>query len=106
MARESGANTVSFASASPPVRFPNVYGIDMPTKRELIANGRCEDEICSALEADDLIFQELSTMKSTILNFNSNLDGLEASCFDGKYITGGVSDELLNSLETGTKDTY
>ena len=106
MARESGANTVSFASASPPVRFPNVYGIDMPTKRELIANGRCEDEICSALEADDLIFQELSTMKSTILNFNSNLDGLEASCFDGKYITGSVSDELLNSLETSTKDNY
>ena len=106
MARESGANSVSFASASPPVRFPNVYGIDMPTKQELIANGRCEEEICLALEADDLIFQNLSTMKSTILNFNSNLEGLEASCFDGKYITGDVSDEYLNLLETSSKDIF
>jgi amidophosphoribosyltransferase len=106
MARESGANSVSFASASPPVRFPNVYGIDMPTKQELIANGRCEEEICLALEADDLIFQNLSTMKSTILNFNSSLDGLEASCFDGKYITGDVSDEFLKSLETSSKNIF
>jgi amidophosphoribosyltransferase len=99
MARESGANKVSFASASPPVRFPNVYGIDMPSKHELIANKRCEEEICLALEADDLIFQELSTMKSTILEFNPKLDGLEASCFDGEYITGDISNEFLDALE-------
>jgi amidophosphoribosyltransferase len=103
MARESGANKVSFASASPPVRFPNVYGIDMPTKYELIANERSEEEICRALEADELIFQDLSTMRSTILRFNPKLDGLEASCFDGQYITGDVSAEFLNALETNSK---
>ncbi|OUW03231.1 MAG: amidophosphoribosyltransferase [Betaproteobacteria bacterium TMED156] len=87
MARDAGASKVSFASASPPVRFPNVYGIDMPTKRELIAHGRSEEEICRAIGADHLFFQELNTMRSTILDFNRKLDGLEASCFDGKYIT-------------------
>lgn len=103
MARESGANKVSFASASPPVRFPNVYGIDMPTKFELVANNRSEEEICLALQADELIFQDLPTMKSTILEFNPKLDGLEASCFDGKYITGDVSNEFLNAIETNVK---
>jgi len=98
MAREAGANKVNFASASPPVRFPNVYGIDMPTKHELIANKRCEEEICSALGADDLIFQDLSTMKSTISKFNPKLDGLEASCFDGNYVTGDVSNRFLDDF--------
>ncbi len=95
MARESGASKVSFASAAPPVRFPNVYGIDMPTKQELIASGRCEKEICLALEADQLIFQDLSTLKDTILNFNPRLDGLESSCFDGKYVTGDISSDFF-----------
>ncbi len=96
MAREAGANKVSFASASPPVRFPNVYGIDMPTKHELIANEKCEDEICAAIEADEIFFQDLDIMKTTILKFNNRLMGLEASCFDGNYITKKIDKKQKN----------
>ena len=88
MAREAGAKKVTFASASPHIRFSNVYGIDMPTRSELIAYDRSEEEIRLELGVDNLVFQELDHMLRDVLSFNSSLDGLEASCFDGNYITG------------------
>ena len=88
MAREAGAKKVAFASASPPIRFSNVYGIDMPTRGELLAYNRSEEEIKLELGVDNLVFQELDHMLSDVLSFNEKMDGLEASCFNGSYITG------------------
>ncbi|MBM3375366.1 MAG: amidophosphoribosyltransferase [Betaproteobacteria bacterium] len=99
MARESGARGVIFASAAPPVRFPNVYGIDMPSRQELIAHGRSDAEICHAIGADDLVYQDIAAMKSDVRGFNPALTGLEASCFDGHYVTGDVTSALLDRLE-------
>ena len=103
MARESGANKVFFASASPPVRFPNVYGIDMPSRGELIANGRDDEEICRAIGADALVYQDMDAMKRSISDVNPRLTSFEASCFDGVYITGDVTPEYLDRIET-TRD--
>lgn len=99
MARESGAKGVIFASAAPPVRFPNVYGIDMPSRQELIAYGRTDEEICRAIGADALVYQDISAMKEDVCSFNPSLHGLEASCFDGHYVTGDITSELLDRLE-------
>ncbi|NBT34796.1 MAG: amidophosphoribosyltransferase [Betaproteobacteria bacterium] len=99
MARESGARGVVFASAAPPVRFPNVYGIDMPTRQELIAHERSDAEICKAIGADELIYQSIESMRDDVQGFNAKVTGLEASCFDGHYITGDVTPELLDRLE-------
>jgi amidophosphoribosyltransferase len=100
MARDSGARRVIFASAAPPVRYPNVYGIDMPTRGELIAFGRSDDDICRAIGADALIYQDIESMKSDVLGLNPGLADLEASCFDGRYVTGDVTDKLLDILES------
>ncbi|HEX5686545.1 MAG TPA: amidophosphoribosyltransferase [Ideonella sp.] len=91
MAREAGANKVYMASAAPPVRFPNVYGIDMPTKEELIAHNRSMEEIRQFIGADALIYQDVDAMKRVVGALNKSLAGFEASCFDGVYITGDVS---------------
>jgi amidophosphoribosyltransferase len=91
MAREAGANKVYMASAAPPVRYPNVYGIDMPTKEELIAHNRSMEEIRQFIGADALIYQDVDAMKRVVGALNKNLAGFEASCFDGVYITGDVS---------------
>ncbi len=91
MAREAGANKVYMASAAPPVRFPNVYGIDMPTKDELIAHDRSVEQVRAYIGADALIYQDVAAMKRVVRELNSRLDGLEASCFDGHYITGDIS---------------
>ena len=91
MARDAGAKKVYLASAAPPVRFPNVYGIDMPTKDELIAHGRTIEEIRQFIGADALIYQDVAAMKRVVAALNPKLDGFEASCFDGHYITGDVS---------------
>ncbi len=91
MAREAGARKVYMASAAPPVRFPNVYGIDMPTHEELIAYGRTADEIRQFIGADALIYQDVDAMKRVIKALNPKLDGFDASCFDGHYITGDIS---------------
>ncbi len=91
MAREAGARKVYMASAAPPVRFPNVYGIDMPTKEELIAHDRSMEEIRQFIGADALIYQDVAAMKKAVGSLNPQLDGFEASCFDGTYITGDVS---------------
>jgi amidophosphoribosyltransferase len=100
MARESGASKVFFASAAPPVRFPNVYGIDMPTREELIATRRSEEEIASEIMADAVIYQDLDALKAAIRQVNPALRDFEASCFDGCYITGDVTTEYLASVES------
>jgi amidophosphoribosyltransferase len=99
MAREAGARKVYLASAAPPVRFPNVYGIDMPTKEELIAHGRSIEEIRQFIGADQLIYQDIDAMKRVVRALNPALAGFEASCFDGRYITGDVSAEDLATLQ-------
>jgi amidophosphoribosyltransferase len=91
MAREAGANKVYMASAAPPVCYPNVYGIDMPTKQELIASNRTLQEVCDFMGADALIYQDVDAMKSVVAALNPAVAGFEASCFDGCYITGDVS---------------
>jgi len=91
MAREAGANKVFMASAAPPVRFPNVYGIDMPTKEELIAHGRTMEEIRDYIGCDALIYQDVDAMKRAVYALRPGLENVEASCFDGVYITGDVS---------------
>ena len=94
MAREAGARKVYMASAAPPVRYPNVYGIDMPTKEELIAHNRSVEEIRRFIGADALIYQDVDAMKRVVKALNPKLDGFEASCFDGHYITGDVSEAV------------
>ena len=91
MARDAGARKVYLASAAPPVRYPNVYGIDMPTKDELIAHNRSIEEIREFIGADALIYQDVAAMKRVVAQLNPKLAGFEASCFDGHYITGDVS---------------
>lgn len=98
MAREAGAAKVYMASAAPPVRFPNVYGIDMPTPEELIAHGRTGEEIRRYIGADALIYQDVEAMKRTVAALNPRLDGFEASCFDGCYVTGDIGDGELHAL--------
>ncbi|MFM9917172.1 MAG: amidophosphoribosyltransferase [Rhizobacter sp.] len=91
MAREAGARKVYMASAAPPVRFPNVYGIDMPTNSELIAHNRSIEEIRQFIGADALIYQDVNAMKRVVGALNLQVAGFEASCFDGHYITGDIS---------------
>jgi amidophosphoribosyltransferase len=98
MARDAGARKVYFASASPPVRYPNVYGIDMPNQRELVATGRTEAEIAREISADLLIYQDLEALKAAVRAANPALGEFEASCFDGKYITGDVTADYLSHL--------
>jgi amidophosphoribosyltransferase len=100
MAREAGANKVYMASAAPPVKYPNVYGIDMPTPEELIASGRTMQEICDFIGADALIYQDVDAMKTVVGKLNKRLAGFEASCFDGHYITGDVSLDDFKAMET------
>jgi amidophosphoribosyltransferase len=99
MAREAGAKKVYFASASPPVRFANVYGIDMPTRSELIAAFRSDEEICREIGADALIYQDLDALKAAVRAVNPTVTQFETSCFDGIYITGDVSSSYLQSME-------
>jgi len=103
MARDSGARTVYFASASPPVRFPNVYGIDMPTRAELLATGRSDEEIAREIGADAVIYQDLPDLIAAVRQVNPRLTRFDASCFDGHYITGDVTEEYLLRLE-GQRD--
>ena len=99
MAREAGAKKVYFASASPPVRYPNVYGIDMPSRSELIASFRDDEEIRREIGADGLIYQDLEALKAAVRTLNPSLVNFEASCFDGRYITGDVTPDYLERVE-------
>jgi len=98
MAREAGAKKVIFASASPPIIYPNVYGIDMPYVKELIAYNKTNDEICSEMGADKLIYQNLNDLISAVKESNPEIESFDTSCFDGNYITEGVTSEYLNNL--------
>lgn len=98
MARDAGARKVYFASASPPVRYPNVYGIDMPNQVELVAHGRSEEEVAREIGADRLIYQDLEALKAAVRAANPRLADFEASCFDGRYVTGDVTPEYLRQL--------
>src|SRR3954463_2124759 len=99
VARDSGARKVFFASAAPPVRFPNVYGIDMPTRAELIAAHRTEEEVCREIGADALIYQDLDDLKDAIRKVNPKLVNFETSCFDGHYVTGDIPPDSLRAIE-------
>jgi amidophosphoribosyltransferase len=99
MAREAGARKVFFASAAPPVLYPNVYGIDMPTRDELIAHGRTVEEVCREITADRLVYQDIEALKKSIMDVNPALTSVEASCFDGVYITGDITPDYLDKLE-------
>src|SRR3954468_16024395 len=101
MARESGAKKVFFASAAPPVRYPNVYGIDMPTAHELIATGRTNDEIAAAIGADAVIYQELDALIEGVRALNPAIKRFDCSCFDGVYVTGDVTQEYLDRVAVG-----
>ena len=95
MAREAGAKKVYFASASPPVRYPNVYGIDMPAADELIASGRTEDEVRKLIGADWLIYQDLGDLIQAVKYDNGEITNFDTSCFSGEYVTGDVTSEYL-----------
>jgi len=100
LAREAGAKNVYFASIAPPVRFPNVYGIDIPTKTELIANGKLVSEIAESMNSDKVIFNDLDDLVNACCSLNrAFLNRFETSCFDGKYITGDIDDNYLLDLE-------
>lgn len=98
MARDAGAASVTFASAAPPVRHPHVYGINMPSRTELVAHGRTIPEIAEELGCDHLVYQEVDDLKTAIID-GSTVTDLDMSCFDGRYVTGSVSDEYLAWVE-------
>ena len=98
MARDAGAKSVIFASAAPPVRYPHVYGINMPSKHELIAHDRTIPEIAQELGCDRIVYQEVDDLKAAIIE-GSALTDLDMSCFDGRYVTGTVTDEYLDWVE-------
>ncbi|MEY2952518.1 MAG: hypothetical protein RLZZ401_605, partial [Pseudomonadota bacterium] len=112
MARDAGARRVYMASAAPPVRYPNVYGIDMPTKDELVAHNRTVEEIRQLIACDALIYQDVDAMKRAIGALNPAIVGFDASCFDGVYVTGDITSldidrlsESRVSTQEGEEDT-
>ncbi len=104
MARDAGARTVSFASAAPPVRYPNVYGIDMPAATELIAHGRSVEEIQQAIGADWLVYQDLVDLVASARDGNPEIEDYEDSVFSGRYVAGDVSAAYLDALEANRND--
>ena len=101
MARDAGANKVIFASAAPPVKFPNVYGIDMPTRGELVAHGRTDEEVARMIGADYLVYQDVEDAEAGDARHQPGARSeFEASCFDGNYITGDVTTDYLDRIET------
>jgi amidophosphoribosyltransferase len=98
MARDAGARKVYLASAAPPVRYPNVYGIDMPTSKELVAHNRTVEEIRQLIGCDALIYQDVDGMKKAIGSLNPRIQGFDASCFDGVYVTGDITAEDITRL--------
>ncbi|HCX81957.1 MAG: amidophosphoribosyltransferase [Curvibacter sp. RIFCSPHIGHO2_12_FULL_63_18] len=108
MARDAGARKVYLASAAPPVRFPNVYGIDMPTSSELVAHNRTVEQIREIIGCDALIYQDVDGMKKAIGSLSNKLAGFDASCFDGIYVTGDISSddiERLNEKRVGGEES-
>ncbi|MDZ7853127.1 MAG: amidophosphoribosyltransferase [Halomonas sp.] len=104
MAREAGASKVYFASAAPPVRYPNVYGIDMPAASELIAHGRSEAEVGELIGADRIFYQDLDDLQTACREVNPELEAFDCSVFDGKYVTGDIDERYLSDLEASRSD--
>ena len=104
MARDAGARKVYFASAAPPVCYPNVYGIDMPSVSELIAHNRSEEEIAKIIGADWLIYQDLDQLVEAVGAGNKNIKEFDLSCFNGKYVTGDINQEYLDQLDMMRND--
>ncbi|MDE2258450.1 MAG: amidophosphoribosyltransferase [Xanthomonadaceae bacterium] len=104
MARDAGAKKVYFASAAPPVRFPNVYGIDMPAPDELVAHDRSEEEVQRLIGADWLVYQDLADLEAAVAEGNEKLTRFDSSCFNGEYVTG-VEPTYLRDLEFTRSDT-
>jgi amidophosphoribosyltransferase len=105
LAREAGARKVYFASAAPPVKFPNVYGIDMPAKSELVASSRTEEEVAKLIGADWLIYQDLHDLIAACEHDHSSIKEFDTSCFSGNYVTGDVTPEYLARLESERSDS-
>jgi amidophosphoribosyltransferase len=105
MARDAGAAKVYFASAAPAVKYPNVYGIDMPSARELIAHGRTEDEVAAAIGADWLIYQDINDLIAASAEGNPNVPRFDCAVFDGDYVTGDVNQAYLNKLAADRNDS-
>jgi amidophosphoribosyltransferase len=103
MARAAGANKVYMASAAPPVRYQNVYGIDMPTQKELIATGRDNDQIAEIIGADALVYQDIDAMERSITDLNPALKQFDTSCFTGEYVTGDITPAYLEQLGESRK---
>jgi amidophosphoribosyltransferase len=104
MAREAGARKVYFASAAPPVRYPNVYGIDMPAASELVAHGRSEKQVEDYIGADWLIYQSLEDLVRAVQHDNADIHEFDTSCFSGEYVTGDVTAEYLRKIEAQRAD--
>jgi amidophosphoribosyltransferase len=105
MAKEAGAKQVYFASSAPPIVHPNVYGIDMPAREEYVAHDRTIDEIREAIGADWLIYQELPDLVEACLRTGDhNLVNFDCSCFNGVYVTGGITEEYLARIEGARSD--
>ena len=104
VAREAGARKVYFASAAPPVRFPNVYGIDMPAASELVAAGRTEDEVARIIGADWLIYQDLGDLVRAVKHHDATVTEFDASCFSGEYVTADVTPAYLARIERERSD--
>jgi amidophosphoribosyltransferase len=104
MARDAGANKVYIASAAPPVRYPNVYGIDMPAAEELIAHDRTESEIAKIIGADWLIYQDLDDLIDAVQKGNRAITEFDCSCFNGKYVTRTIDDDYLNKIRNIRND--
>jgi len=100
MARKAGAKKVYFASAAPPIKYPNVYGIDMPFVDELVAHGRSIDEICKEIGADKLIYQDLDDLIQSVRDGNMKIEEFDTSCFSGEYVTEGVDKRYLEGLSS------
>jgi amidophosphoribosyltransferase len=105
MAREAGAFKVYFASAAPPVRYPNVYGIDMPAATELIAHGRSDEEVSQMIGADWLVYQDLKDLEEAVSHDKARIDGFDTSCFSGIYVTGDITPAYLARLEVERNDS-
>jgi amidophosphoribosyltransferase len=104
MARDMGARKVYLASAAPPVRYPNVYGIDMPSADELIAHGRTEEQVAAYIGCDRLIYQDLEDLIAAVRQGNKSITQFDCSCFDGKYVTGDVTPAYLEELRLKRSD--
>lgn len=104
MARDAGAKNVYFASAAPPVRYPNVYGIDMPSAHELVAHGRTEQEVCDLIGADRLIYQDLDDLIAAVGAKVQSIEQFDTSVFNGEYVTGDVTSQYLDDLDSARCD--